>query len=247
MPEANTTVGRSWARASHGHDGAAVRRPAGGEVAAKRDLVLKGQVMTPSEPAAYRQALGVVEIGPMDQGAASSSFFAEGRAGEADHLGMGAESSRTTAELIQPDAPVTKIFMMLLSGDYVRQGQTSLRPDVSNRQHQGCNAGGPMELTVEGGYRKQLDPVRRAGLIRPPPPRSLRGSADRAHVLRHFADKRSGFLGGAALLEARILAGAVGAASPTDGLLEAVSGSDAAAAMLGELDADLARQRQVDR
>src|SRR5450755_1860123 len=155
-------------------------------------------------------------------------------------------SSGTTAEPIQPDAPVTKILMMVPPGTV----------DVSNCHHIGWMS---VTVNVRIGImgRWQADSrgrLQEAALAL----YSERGFdqttaaqvADRAGVtertfFRHFADKREVLFGGSAVLQERIVAGVAGAPA-ADRPLDAVSrGLDAAATMLGQFRRDLSRQRQA--
>ena len=88
--EGSVGVGQGGA---HGLHGPPVGGPGGGEVAAEGHLVLEGQVDDPvGVGGRLGQALGVVEVAPLDGGAGGFQPLG-GRvgAGQADHLVAGAE------------------------------------------------------------------------------------------------------------------------------------------------------------
>jgi hypothetical protein len=100
-------VGVSQSRA-HGLYRPSVGRCGGGEVSAKGHLVLKGQVdHAIGVRRNFGQAVGVVDVAPPNDGASCFQPFRR-------CSWPAASSSGTTAEPIQPEAPVTKILMTYL-------------------------------------------------------------------------------------------------------------------------------------
>ena len=83
------------------------------EVARERDVVLERQVdHAVGRAGCLAQCVEIVERAALNLSAGGAERSGRGiRAGQAEDLMAGAESSGTTAEPIQPDAPVTKTRM----------------------------------------------------------------------------------------------------------------------------------------
>jgi hypothetical protein len=103
-------VGVGQGRA-HGLHGPPVGRRGGGEVAAEGHLVLERQVDHPvGVGGRLGQAVGVVDVAPLNDGAGRFQRCADASERARPTTSWPAPSSSgTTAEPIQPDAPVTKI------------------------------------------------------------------------------------------------------------------------------------------
>ena len=115
MPEASTK-GRSDAGqgGAHGLDGPPVGGTGGGEVAAEGDLVLEGQVDDAvGIGRRLGQAVGIVEVATEHGGAGRFERAAADASERARPTTWwpAPSNSGTMADPIQPDAPVTKIFM----------------------------------------------------------------------------------------------------------------------------------------
>src|SRR3984885_7518285 len=204
--------------------------------------------MTPSEPAAILARPSGSWGSPRSTvtPAASSRFADSSERARPTTSWPAPISSGTTAEPIQPDAPVTKILMADLQG--VLMSVTAIKLDIMsvtvNAYHVGMGRWQPdsrgrlQEAALALYSERGFDQTTAAEI-------AARAGVTERTFYRHFADKREVLFGGSLVLKERILAGG-GAAPKGDGPLEAVAcGLDAAAGMLGEGRRDLTAQRQA--